>query len=512
MDPVSTVVSSDNPSVVWLGTANIRPRIDATYYAAEYLRLDDCLAKQEGRIVRPLGKLLGKPRRILYLRTKTFERSQADADAIPFVSGIDIDGVTCCLNWQNVKYVQSWMLERYPKGELFPGAILIKVKGPHQLAAYVEQSPCRALVSGTCVMAGVQDVDPRFLVIYLTSPYAESWRTRLRQNITVKFTPYDELAEIPIVLPSSEIQLAIGNKVRKAERLRELAENAFRRFSMWLDTAAFLQAMPSEDLAYLKHSPDGTCPDSVWAVDFDGGDRIDPWPYHVAPQRIRLHLSQRANARPFEAILQVASGSRSRRAAGKPDSGDHHISVLDIDTNGHIDWRSAATNRYDGTGIEVYPGDILYSCLNPKETRIGYIPHDFLGRAVASPEFTVLRLQPEAEPAPHLVAAVLRSLWVRVQTSFLTRSSSLSRRRLDEDDLAKVLLPWSDEGVADLDSQLAVAVKAKHEAVDLITCAKSDVEALIDGTLDEAALLAEGEAIDRWLKDNPSPHAPRRAT
>ena len=39
----------------------------------------------------------------------------------------------------------------------------------------------------------------------------------------------------------------------------------------------------------------------------------------------------------------------------------------------------------------------------------------------------------------------------------------------------------------------------------LVDAAKSTVEALIDGTLDEAALLAESDAIERWLAENPSP-------
>jgi len=35
--------------------------------------------------------------------------------------------------------------------------------------------------------------------------------------------------------------------------------------------------------------------------------------------------------------------------------------------------------------------------------------------------------------------------------------------------------------------------------------ANESVEALIDGTLDEGALLGEGEEVERWLRENPSP-------
>jgi type I restriction enzyme S subunit len=49
------------------------------------------------------------------------------------------------------------------------------------------------------------------------------------------------------------------------------------------------------------------------------------------------------------------------------------------------------------------------------------------------------------------------------------------------------------------------AREAKLEAQQLVTQARTAVESLIDGTLDEPALLAEGEAIEHWLAAHPSP-------
>lgn len=61
----------------------------------------------------------------------------------------------------------------------------------------------------------------------------------------------------------------------------------------------------------------------------------------------------------------------------------------------------------------------------------------------------------------------------------------------------------------DVQSAIGDAVRSAHrftrEAELLIVSAKADVEALIDGTLDQAKLLAEDTAIDAWLAAHPRP-------
>src|SRR4051794_31361748 len=63
--------------------------------------------------------------------------------------------------------------------------------------------------------------------------------------------------------------------------------------------------------------------------------------------------SRDTQSRVFSDLLQVVSGERKRCAANAPGAG-HHISVLDIDSSGHIDWAATAVNRYDGAGVEVH--------------------------------------------------------------------------------------------------------------------------------------------------------------
>lgn len=313
-----------------------------------------------------------------------------------------------------------------------------------------------------------------------------------------------DLKTLPIPWPDLNVQQAIGNKVRKAERLRELAEDAKNSFQNWLSSATDAEALDFEIMSFLDHIPSKTCRDNAWITDLDLADRMDPWPYHIAPRTIRRHLSQRDETRNFGDVFEVATGSRNRISPPLAPS-CYHLSVLDVDAEGRIDWGNAEKTRYDGAGVTIRNRDILYSTLNPQETRITYIVADDCATIAASPEFSILSLKDGFADYPYLVTSVLRSNWVRVQASFLTRSSSLSRRRLAEQDLGRILIPWKDEHLQELEQKLAVASDAYVKAGALVQQAKADVEALISNTLDLEALQTESAAIENWLAANPSP-------
>jgi hypothetical protein len=315
-----------------------------------------------------------------------------------------------------------------------------------------------------------------------------------------------DLKEILFPNPPLQIQYAIGSKVRKAERLRELVEAGKKRLEKWLAVAARQDLAAREVSIFMNHIPADTIQDARWIDDLAFGDRLDPWPTHVAPSTVRKHLLTHGHTMPFGKMLSAVYRGKANPPAGVP--GCHHVSILDVDNDGHVNWSVAEKNRYESAGIAIKPGDILFPTLNPNETRVAVVPLDKTGDNAASSEFVVLNPRKGYEAYPFLIAAILRSPWVRVQVAFLTRSSSLSRRRIDDDDLGYIHIPWVDDGtLGDLNRLLSEAVDARHEAVELINAAKADIESLIDGTLDQTALVAEGQAIDDWLVKHPRPDA-----
>jgi len=151
---------SDSPSCSLVNNLEIKGRIDAAYYASKYLHLDDQLSDIPKSEILRLGDLLKSPRRVLYQNTKTFDSNDAPPNSVPFISGVDLDGDTMGIKWDRVKFVESWMAEKYPNGKLFSGALLIKVKGPNQHTVFVSKNNKEVLVSGTVFFSGVKSCNP----------------------------------------------------------------------------------------------------------------------------------------------------------------------------------------------------------------------------------------------------------------------------------------------------------------------------------------------------------------
>jgi hypothetical protein len=71
-----------------------------------------------------------------------------------------------------------------------------------------------------------------------------------------------------------------------------------------------------------------------------------------------------------------------------------------------------------------------------------------------------------------------------------------------------VLIPNPGEEVIDqIGATLLNALYQIDEAFGLVESAKSDVENLINGSLDIEILTNKSDDIERWLKENPSPYA-----
>jgi type I restriction enzyme, S subunit len=497
-------VVNQSPSIVWLNLQRINDRVDATYFSADYLQLDNAVENLIGSVAVPLRLLLSDARRILYLNTQTFDKPPLNSSGIPFISGIDIDEAMASINWGGVKYVEPWMLDRYPKGELFPGALLIKVKGPNQLAVYVESPPGRALVSGTFVLAGVRDIDPRYLVIYLTSPYAQAWRTRLRQNITVEFTPYDELAEIPIIKPHPKIQLAIGNKLRKAERLRELALRATQSANEALNNLLGDTSLKFADgFAY------------SWIMPRELLDRVDTRPYHPSVLEVRHKLkgSSIDNAR-LGSSFDVFTGSTPETEQGDQATNLFVIRVANLTGSG-IDYGNIVWGKPGKTTSKAIlkEKDVLFGCAGHLPMYVGLkvdiFAHSPFSRSIASTEVMICRHKSNGMISPGTLCWFLRSDWGYFQNQGLVKGMTAHGYPEDVSQII-VPIPPQDLQVA-FDKWAVVETQCRTQANCLLQQAKSSVESIIDGTLNESELLAEGEEIEHWLKENPSPHAKERS-
>ncbi len=484
---------SSHPSAAWVSAEALSTRIDPPYYSADYLPLDTQLEDKPKDAVVPLRRLLVRPRRVLYMNTDTYDVTEKPSDAVPFISGVDLDPSTMGIAWDRVRYVHGWMAECYPKGLLFSGAMLVKVKGPHQHAIFVETCPTRALVSGTIFFASVKNVDPFYLESYLTSSIGYRWRTRLRTNITVEFVSNEELKQVPVFLPLPEVQKAIGNKVRKARRLLEMAER--ERSQLHESLECLLGNIPDHDRfanAYWAN-PASAHTTRLNPTEFD--------PYSLRVEKTIIEDYSGVSLRDALVSPDDVSGGATPLGAAYFEDGIGFLRVQNVKRN-RIDrhdlvYVDASTDQ-ELQRSRIQPQDVVMTitgypgtacCIQAEELPLNMNQHS-------------VRFHLSSKWNPFFVAAFLNSSWGQVQVT--RRSIGATRDALDYPSVLSLVIPQVGQDVQDEIGDRAMRYATYwRESLELIDAARRHVDDIVVG--DEQpmnALLAESHSLTQWLRDN----------
>jgi type I restriction enzyme S subunit len=469
-----TVTQSTSPSCVWVSPNDIGGRLDASYFHHGYLSLDSSLAHFPKRDVVPLDRCLVNPRRVLYQKTTTFAAGEAPEGAVPFISGVDLDGSTMTVNWSSVRYVERWMLDRYPKGSLTDGSLLIKVKGPNQHTTYVSKADRTALVSGTVFFSQVRGCNPFYLAAYLSSSHGTAWRSRLRTNTTVEFIGNEELRAVPVPRPDRHIQDYIGAKVELAERCRTRALRERQQVA-----AAFEQMLAESHLS----AHEGL---SRWVP---GDEMLTRWLnagyYRQVFSDLQVHLGSRSVR-----TVPLARVARCNRGKNRPQGMVRYIEISDIDAEeGTISGGRECTPEETPKNAQrvVRTDDILMSTRRPDRGAVACVTERDDG---AFCSVFLARIQCDQEKVlPRFLQEYLRRPSGKLFIA--QRCTETTYPVISEDDIETIPIPLVPREVqARISAASRRAEVLRVLGVALVGQAKADVEALIDGTLDVKAILA----------------------
>jgi SAM-dependent methyltransferase len=159
--------------------------------------------------------------------------------------------------------------------------------------------------------------------------------------------------------------------------------------------------------------------------------------------------------KPFDTVLRVVKKQRVGRQGQVP-----FVSVLHVDELGNVDWLQASEYSPATPGIVARAGHIIVSLLNPAKFRAAVIPEEF-PEVHCSAEFGVY------EPIinPYAVLALLQHPSVRAQIAPLGRGTSSSRRRIESQDVLRLIAPpFDDDWVEKTSRQVADALLGVAEA------------------------------------------------
>ncbi len=353
--------------------------------------------------------------------------------------------------------------------------------------ANVNQSVARVRVG--------KDWDANYVIAFLLSSLGQLLLAREAVGTVQRHLNIEDVREVRIPRVNRNIQKSIGNQIRKAERLREMAE--LKRFLVTSKIDAWYGAIHLEDngaFGWLNQ-------------DHLSSRRIDAWfnqPKYVKYSDL-LHL--RSDLMSVSALCRCINTNVNWSSWPATSFDYFEIGGID-DQPGSIS--SQSVNVLDAPSrakFAVEPWDVLVSTVRPNLKNVALVP-ETVERAVCSSGFSVLRAS-SLENAGYLWACLSHD----VATAQLMRwNTGGTYPAIERTVPPGILIPNpGDDEVIETGQMVVDSIRWNTESTALVSAAKDDVEALIFGTLDESRLLKQGDEIESWLESHALPQTSERS-
>lgn len=469
----------------WRTTSQIGDRMDASFYAPEHLVVEQAIICS-GASYHRLGAVLDRVFKGAFYVLANEYRSEG----IPFIRVADITGGEVDLS--EVAYLSPETHRREKKTAVSPGTLVIAKGGSLGNCAVVPARIPEANISQDLIGAvPTASVDAHYLQAFLTSRHGRSQMFRWAQGNVHPHITNEGLRGILATFPSPAIQRAIGHKVRKAERSRELAR--LSRAQVCSRVSVLYGRLP-----HVESSISAT-----WVRPSElGTSRLDGWFHQPLYLRMARDLESRNDVIRVGQLAQRVNETFRLNEWRSNTFEYFEINGVDSETGRATPAVVAVQEAPSRAKTLVRENDVLVSTVRPNLRAIAQIGPIDSGAGVASSGFCALRAATPSFGA--YLRACLVTPWGTHQ--LMRWNSGGTYPAIDHDVPLEVQVPNPGQKIMEqLGEELLLAAERTSDGSRLIAEAKLAVEQLIEGDLDVAALLAEGEAIERWLTENSSP-------
>jgi type I restriction enzyme S subunit len=462
--------------------SQLEDRLDAEFYNPEALKTVqkiDGLGK-----TKRLGQIISDGYRVVYHGTDSIN-GIAEEKLLPFLSPTQIDDQGN-IDFSSVDKLPLYYKDDYPKGLAVAGELLIEVKGNVSKVGVVpEEFPKYLMVSGSLYKASFNaETNSRYVLTFLKSKHGQVLKNRLTSNTIINYIAKDALYSIPLFVAETNVQKYIGDKVRQAERLRawalnleQYAKNVFQEDFQWDGTVLSVKPFNRLRVDELEN-------------------RLDL--KYNSPQRLAaIRHAKKVNAKlqPLDELVEISA---------------------------MIGWKGLTTENYTTTGPWLLRGVEFSSGLIRTEDLVCVEEHKYLeqpqihlkegdialtkdgtiGKAIVIPRLpnriaagsTVARLRKKATSdvdAYYLEFALAHEF---VQCQIASFATGVAQPHITQEWIALLNIPRVKS-----ESEIALAWQQHHISLNfakhLTNAAKVLIEALIEGQLIEAELVAAEQAL-----------------
>ncbi|MCW6078094.1 restriction endonuclease subunit S [Clostridium sporogenes] len=198
----------------WVNEKLLSDRIDAKNYKKEYIEIKKMIMKQNYTMVKDIIDDINNG----YELSRNYSDTGINYITISDLNEFEID-------YSSIKKVDLKLSDVPQKGKLSIGDIIISRSGSIGIAKNITNNDVKSIISYDIMKLKVSDkIDHYYLTTYLNSDIAQKLIEQLSYGAVMKKIGQEEFLKLLVPIPSPEIQKYIGDKVRKAEELREEAK------------------------------------------------------------------------------------------------------------------------------------------------------------------------------------------------------------------------------------------------------------------------------------------------
>jgi len=473
----------------WLNAGDLDARLDPYRYAPEFISVLHRIKSSHIPIINlEAVRKSDEPINYGIIQPLDFVKRHG----VPMISASNLTNPL--IDRESVVCVSRDVESPYKRSRLKQGDILISIAGTLGAIGVCPAGWSIANINRQVARLRVNDAhDPHFIAAFLMAATGQLILMREAVGTVQRHFNLEDLPGVLLPSPGNTIELAIGNKVRKAERLQEQAEKA----------RSHAEEVLHQGLRLAEFKP--TYEQHAWTGrELFTSARSDAEFYQS--QYIALEKHLRDLEQSGLEVARLSSMMKSGSYGVLPSSDDYGKGDLPflraqdlghyiLETNNPIE----VPRYYNNPKAIAHAGDLLLE-----------VKGNIAAGAICPPyadgwlvNGSIYRMSLDEDVSATYVLAVLLSPLGELQKKRAAANSIISYLSLDF--LNQLQIPrLSPEEEQEISSSIGLYSEATMKMRELIIKSKSDVEALIDDSLDEEALLREGAEIERWLKENSS--------
>jgi type I restriction enzyme S subunit len=460
------------PSVVWVNNAMIQPRVDSQYYKTNYVENEYKIKQID---YKRLVDIFDKGDYGILPDSQDY-----NDEGILLIRGTNLRNLTVD-DKDIIRVPQEYLVS---KARVYPRDILLLVKGAtidaEWSASIVPDITEDMIFNGSIFRIRLKtEYNPYFIVAFMSTKYFLLQKTRAISNTGIFYNDKNSLENFIIPIPSPEIQKYIGDKVRRAEELREEAKVLKKEAEEIINKVINLDILIEKAREYTVKNK--------WLDSLNVGCRVDGQ-YYTSPitELNKYMLSADMDLVSLTEVAKVGKGFSF--SSDENNEGIPYVRISDLEDL-LIDYSKVVNTDYkiymEKKNAQLKECDLVMAITGATIGKISVFYSKEIDKATLSADTAYVRFHNPTDSIAYLL--YLRT--IIGQFAITQGITGATNKHLAIEDIKNIVLPKFDDNTKEIVRiKIIQSIDNIYNSKLLIQQAKQDVENLIEGTFDMSKL------------------------